>query len=107
LAELTSHQHWAVLADGVDAYVAETDAVEALRGGQLTQMLDQAVDGLRGELVTAAEGTQAVLHDPALVPLALDDVDVLVAAIAAPDAAGGGGTVCSTRGGGRTNEQGG
>jgi catechol 2,3-dioxygenase-like lactoylglutathione lyase family enzyme len=51
-------------------------------------VLDQAVDGLRGELVAATQGAQAILHDPALEALTLDDVDSVVAAIAAPDTAG-------------------
>jgi len=86
--ELTNRQHRSVLADGVDANVTETDAVQALGRGQLAEVLDEAVDGLRGELVAAAEGTEAVLHDPSLEALTLDDVDVLIGAVAAPDAAG-------------------
>src|SRR5215469_13036580 len=86
--ELTNRQHRAVLADGVDANVTETDAVQALGRGQLAEVLDEAVDGLRGELVAAAEGTEAVLDDSSLEALTLDDVDVLIGAVAAPDAAG-------------------
>lgn len=49
---------------------------------------DQAVDGLIGELVAAAQGAQPALDDPSLEALALDDVDVLATTIATPDASG-------------------
>src|SRR5215831_12853880 len=88
LPQVVGDQGHAVLAHGPDLDVAELDAAQALRRGQLAQVLDESVDLVRGEILTLAEGAETPADDLAVDPDALHYVDVLVGVVGvvtAPD----------------------
>jgi len=78
LPELPGSQHRAVLAAGIDAEVAETNAAQALGRGELAQVADEGVDLVRRELIATTQGAQDGALDTALNAVVLDDIDVLV-----------------------------
>jgi len=81
LPELMGGQADAILAHGPDLHLAQADAAQAFGGGQLAQVLDQAIDLLGWEILTPAEGAQDALGDFAVDPGALNDRAVRCAVI--------------------------